>query len=224
MTLPPTSDYDGATVNFSGSGLNALCTAFQLEGNDIFGKIITYSNSQANGTIMNYPVKADGTLQKMGKTTNGDFGHWFNANGTAISYGNGCVVYAEFTKATKSAVVGQFPNANTDGTKRTVREALCYKDRDGRMATAYLVFNVTFQANASPRCHLAAIDYTAPESTTISAVTIPTKQDCHAYDLLGRQLVNGKSVNGQSVNGKSVNGKSVNGQFVIVAGKKFMWK
>ena len=127
VVLPPSSGYDGATVNFSGSALNALCTAFQMEGNNIFKQILPYSSSQQNGTIMNYAAKADGSLQKVGKTTNGDFGHWFNASGTAITFGSGCVVYAEFTKSSKSVVVGQFPNANSNGTKRTIREALHYK-------------------------------------------------------------------------------------------------
>ena len=208
VILPPTSDYEGATVNFSGSGLNALCTAFQMEGNDIFSKILTYSNSQANGSIMNYAAKADGSLQKVGKTTNGDFGHWFNASGTAITYGSGCVVYAEFTKATKSVVIGQFPNANTNGTKRTIREALCYKDHDGRMATAYLVFNISFQTGVTPRGYLAAIDYTASESSSVSAVTIQTNRGRDAYDLQGNKVNHKDTANGiYIIDGKKFFGK-----------------
>ena len=210
VILPPTSDYEGATVNFSGSGLNALCTAFQMEGNDIFGQILTYSSSQANGTIMNYAAKADGSLQKVGKTTNGDFGHWFNANGTAITYGSGCVVFAEFTKSTKSVVVGQFPNANPDGMKRTIREALYYKDHDGKTATAYLVFNVTFQTGAAPRSNLTAIDYAAPSETSVHQGTTILQGDNKqpAYDLQGRHIANGKSQRG----------------LVIVDGKKYLEK
>ena len=208
VILPPTSDYSGATVNFSGSGLNALCTAFQMEGNDIFGQILTYRSSQANGTIMNYAAKADGSLQKVGKTTNGDFGHWFNANGTAISYGSGCVVYAEFTKSTKSVVVGQFPNANDDGTKRTIREALCYKDRDGRTATAYLVFNITFQTGITARSYLAKIDYTTPESSSVSAVSTHANREQKTYDLKGTMLNQKNKVHGiYIVDGKKVIGK-----------------
>lgn len=208
VILPPTSDYSGATVNFSGSGLNALCTAFQMEDNDIFGQILTYSSSQANGTIMNYAAKADGSLQKVGKTTNGDFGHWFNANGTAISYGSGCVVYAEFTKSTKSVVVGQFPNANPDGTKRTIREALCYKDCDGRTATAYLIFNITFQTGVTARSHLTNIDYTTPDSDAVSAVSTETKSIQTIYDLLGCRLNQSNKTHGiYIVDGKKVLGK-----------------
>ena len=160
VTLPPAFDYTGATVTFNNNGLNALCTAFQLEGDDIFNKIVAYSASgPSNGQIMNYAANADGTLQSAGQSTNGDFGHWFNASGTATNWGNNSVVYAEFTKSSKSCVIGQYPDANPSGTTRTIREALRYKDNNGNTATAYLVFNITFRANASPIAYLESIDY-----------------------------------------------------------------
>ena len=140
---------------------------------------------------MNYAARPNGSLQKVVKTTNGDFGHWFNASGTAISYGTGCVVYAEFTKATRSAVIGQYPNANTDGTKRTVREALHYKDSDGKTATAYLVFNVTFQAGATAHSNLASIDYVAPDPDGIREIKSEDFKGSNGqfvYDLSGRKL------------------------------------
>ena len=203
VVLPPSSGYDGATVNFSGSALNALCTAFQMEGNDLFGQILSYSSSQRNGTIMNYAAKADGTLQKVGKTTNGDFGHWFNASGTAISYGSGCMVYAEFTKSTKSVVVGQFPNANSNGTKRTIREALHYQDNNGSSATAYLVFNITFQTGVTAHSHLASIDYTIPSS--IPSVRLSPDETSGTYDLQGRKVNQENMVCGvYIVNGKKL--------------------
>jgi hypothetical protein len=191
VIIPPSNSYDGATITFSGSGLNALCTAFQMEGDEIFGQIIPYSTSQQNGSIMNYPVKANGTLQKLGKTTNGDFGHWFNASGTAITYGNSCSVYAEFTNSTKSGVIGQFPNANSDGTKRTIREALRYKDSSGKTATAYLIFNIIFQTGATARGYLSYIGYTAPDTDGINRPTSdPARNEGEVYDLSGRKMLN----------------------------------
>ena len=167
VVLPPTNGYDGATVNIQGSAMNALCTAFQMEEDAIFSKILTYSSKQNNGTVMNLPANADGTLQNKGKTTNGDFGHWFNANGKAIDYGNGGVAYAEFVTSSRSATIGQFPGANSNGTKRTVREALRYIDADGNKAIAYLVFNITFKTGVTPYSHLASINYEMPEDPTI---------------------------------------------------------
>lgn len=202
VILPPTSGYDGATVNFSGSGLNALCTAFQMEGDDIFSRIITYGSQQPNNTIMHYAARADGTLQGIGKTTNGDFGHWFNASGTAITYGGGCVAYAEFTKATKSGVIGQFPGANTDGTRRTIREALRYKDSAGNTATAYLVFNITFQAATTARCHLASIAYNMPDGiTTPQAMPSKPHGPGICYNLNGQRIGN-KDIGNKDIGNK----------------------
>ena len=169
VVLPPTNGYDGTSVTFSGSGLNALCTAFQMAGDDIFNGVLTYSSGQKKGTIMNYPVNTRGTLQALGKTTNGDFGHWFNSGGTAISYGSSGVAFAEFTKSTKSALVGQYPGANINGTKRTIREALKYIDASGNEATAYLIFNITFKTDAKANSHLSKIDYVEPGINTVSA-------------------------------------------------------
>ncbi|MDO4994373.1 MAG: DUF6055 domain-containing protein [Bacteroidales bacterium] len=169
VVLPPTNGYDAATVTFSGSGLNALCTAFQLTADELFSKIVNYSNSgPQNGQIMNYPARTDGTLQQLGKTSNGDFGHWFNASGTAVSFGTGCVAYAEFTKSTKSAAVGQYPNANSNGTKRTIREALRYKNANGDIATATFVFNITFKTGTNAYSYLSDIDYVKPEVAVIT--------------------------------------------------------
>jgi hypothetical protein len=189
VVLPPTNGYDGATVVFGGSGLNALCTAFQLLGDDLFGSIQTYTSSQQKGTIMNYPVNAKGVMQALGKTTNGDFGHWFNAAGTAISYGTNGSVYAEFTKSTKSALVGQYPSANTDGNTRTIREVLRYIDASGKTAKANLVFNITFKAGATAYSRLSQIDYVEPVPTVINGVkgkkNIPQGV---VYDLNGRKI------------------------------------
>ncbi|MBQ9640926.1 MAG: DUF4859 domain-containing protein [Bacteroidaceae bacterium] len=170
VVLPPTAAHDGANIYFTGSSLNALSTAFQLDGDDLFNRIINYNASgPQSGQIMNYAAKADGSFQSVGKGTNGDFGHWFNASGTAVSYGSNCVAFAEFTKLTKSAFVGQYPNANSDGTKRTIREALCYKNENNQTATAYLVFNITFQKGVRPYGYLADIDYDKPEVATATA-------------------------------------------------------
>ena len=189
VVLPPTNGYDGATVVIGGSGLNALCTAFQLQGDDLFDRIQTYSSSQQKGTVMNYPVNAKEVMQALGKTTNGDFGHWFNAAGTAISYGSNGSVFAEFTKSTKSALVGQYPGANTDGSTRTIREVLRYIDASGKTAKAYLMFNITFKAGTTAHSRLSEIDYVEPVPTAVNGVkgkkNIPQGV---VYDLNGRKI------------------------------------
>ncbi len=148
--IPDDSGYSGTTISFNSSDLATMSTAFQLTGDEIFNKIVDYStDGPDNGEIMNYAANADGTLQAMGHSTNGDFGHWFQNSGTATTYGNNSVVFAEFYKDSKSVIIGQFPGLNSNGTTRTIREALRYKDSSGNIATVYLVFNITFDSSAS---------------------------------------------------------------------------
>ena len=150
VTLRPASDFSGATITFNASDMATIGTAFQLGSDDIFSRVIDYNtNGPEKGQIMNYAANADGSLQETGRTTNPDFGHWFQPNGNAAVFGNNTVVFAEFSKSNKSVTVGQFPNANSDGTRRTIREALKYRDMNDNTAIVYLVFNVTFDSSAT---------------------------------------------------------------------------
>ncbi|MBR3443472.1 MAG: DUF4859 domain-containing protein [Bacteroidaceae bacterium] len=160
VTMAPSSSWDGATFSIGGSALNALATAFQMSADNIFSNAVTYASSQSNGTIMEYGVNADGTLASAVKSTNGDFGHWFDQSGPLSSYGG--VACAEWTKSTKSVFICQMPNANSLGTMQTIREALVYKNASGATARATFVFNIKFQNVNTAYAYLADIDYTDP--------------------------------------------------------------
>ena len=91
------SGYTGAGVTLNtGSAVNALCTAFQLESSAIFGNVIDYTASQGNNTIMSCALTSSGTIQANAKNTNGTFGHWFNASGTVVDWGNNNVVFTQY--------------------------------------------------------------------------------------------------------------------------------
>ena len=170
VTLPPdASGYTGAGVTFnSGSAVNALCTAFQLESSDIFNasKLVDYTASQSNNTIMSCALTSTGAIQTSAKNTNGTYGHWFNSSGTVQSWGSGCVAFTEINDTYTSATIGQYPNGTSNGTTRTVREGLIYKNSSGETAKATIVFNITFKTGATPTAYLTGIDYTAPSATT----------------------------------------------------------
>ena len=167
VTLKPDdSGHSGTTITINGSDLATIGTAFQLESDEIFSKLVTYSSSgPSNGQIMNYAANADGSLQSAAGNTNGFFGHWFNTSGTVVAYANG-YVFAEGSKDTKSITIGQYPGKNQNGATRTIREAFRYKDNNGNTATAYMVFNITFSSSATNNnATIASIDYTAPSTT-----------------------------------------------------------
>lgn len=175
VTLPPdASGYTGTGVTFnSGSAVNALCTAFQLESSEIFNtsKLVDYTASQSNNTIMSCALTSTGTIQTSAKNTNGTYGHWFNSSGTVQSWGSGCVAFTEINDTYTSATIGQYPGGTSNGTTRTIREGLIYKNSSGETAKATIVFNITFKTDATPTAYLTGIDYTEPTTSYTVAYT-----------------------------------------------------
>ena len=166
ILAPSSSDYTGAGVTFNtGSAVNALCTAFQMESSNIFGHVIDYTASQSNGTIMSCAVNSSGNIQSNAHNTNGTFGHWFNSSGTVVSWGSSCVAFTEINDQYTSGTIGQYPGTNSNGNTRTIREALVYKNSSGKTAKATFVYNITFKTGATPTAYLTDIDYTEPTVT-----------------------------------------------------------
>lgn len=167
ITFPAASDYSGTTVTLSSEAKAKLTTAFQMDWSDISDNMETYSTSGPSaGKVMFYAANADGSLQASASTANG-YGHWFNSNGAVVSWGSNSVVYSEFNPSTLTYTIGQMPSANTTGDKRTIRQALRYKDPNGNEAIAYFNFNITFAETTS--VILTSIEYdddTADEEDT----------------------------------------------------------
>ena len=159
ITLKPASDYSAATARIDATTLSTLCTAFQLQWSDIQSKIVDYSTSgPSNNQVMFYAAHEDGTLIESGPTANG-YGHWFNSEGEVTGWNNSSYVYSEFTPSTPAFTIGQMPNMNSSGDRRTICQALRYKDGNGDEATAYFVFRITFDDQATNNeATLSAID------------------------------------------------------------------
>jgi len=195
VTLPVDAEgYTGASVTLNtGNGLNALCTAFQLESSSIFNSstLVDYTASQSNNTIMSCAVSSTGILQTSAKNTNGTYGHWFNASGTVAAWGNNTVAFTEFTDNYATGTIGQYPGANSAGTTRTVREALVYKNSSGQTARATFIYNIIFKANASPSAYLTEIDYTKPTASTVST-TSATVARAHEAAVISWEVIKGQ--------------------------------
>ncbi|MBQ6209624.1 MAG: DUF4859 domain-containing protein [Prevotella sp.] len=161
VSLKPASDYSGATVTVNGVALATFCTALQLSSSDISDKWVSWSaNGPSNGQVMFYAVNpSDMSFIENGSTANGDGGHWFNATGGVTNWGNNSYVFSEFTKSDIHFFIGQYPDLNSAGDTRTVCQALRYKDSDGNEATAYFVFNITFDADGTNSGICTDIDY-----------------------------------------------------------------
>lgn len=164
VTLKPTTgdDYVSTLARMPAASLGTLCTAFQLELSDIQNKRVDYSAAgPSNGQIMFYAANADKSLQESGSTAY-DPGHWFDSSGQVTSWGTNSVVFSEFAPASMAFTIGAMPHANSSGDQLTIRQALRYKDSQGNVATAYFVFNITFDADAVNSAELSGVEYGDP--------------------------------------------------------------
>ena len=160
VALKPAEDYSSAIVRIKDEALAMVCTAFQLEWSDIQNKFVSYNSAgPSRNQVMFYAANADGELIESGSTANGDGGHWFDASGGVTSWGNNSYVYSEMDVSSPAFTVGQMPNQNKDGDRRTTRQALRYVDGNDKEAKAYFVFNITFDDNAKNEASLSGIEY-----------------------------------------------------------------
>lgn len=186
VTLKPVDGYDGATITMSDSNqdMAAILEFFGLSSSDGIASLrVDYSaEGPSNGQIMNYAVDSSLELQSVTHVgnTNGTFGHWFQSDGTATTWGNSSVAFAEYTfvsGSTKSVTIGQMPNQNSDGDVRTIREALVYKTSTGDTKIAYLIYTITFDSSANSNTStIGSIDAYTEEETLPSvdlSVTVP---------------------------------------------------
>lgn len=180
------NSYSGTTVTVGGEANAMVGTAFQLAASDLTSKIVNYSSAgPQNGQIMFYAENRSGVLVNQTNTANG-YGYWYAANGNVANYSNG-YTFAEFTPSSLSFTIGQFPGKNTNGTTRTIRQALKYQKSDTESATVSFVFNIHFDASKTG-AELASIEYD-DDATAIEAVKALTSHDkVNVYSLTG-QLV-----------------------------------
>ena len=154
--------YSGTTVSISGKAAATLGTAFQLALSSISSKMQAWSSSgPANGRIMFYAEKPDGSLASSASTANG-YGHWFNASGNVSSYTAG-YVYSEFDPSSLTFSLGQYPAKCAEGKTYTIRQALRYRKNPKASALANFVFNITVGGSAATAM-LRSIEYQNPEA------------------------------------------------------------
>ena len=189
LTFPTdATGYSGTTIAVSGQAAATLGTAFQMELSTIASKMQAWSaQGPANGRIVLYAANADGSLAESGSTANG-YGHWFDGTGKVSSYANG-YLFSEFSPASLTFAIGQYPGKCATGQQYTIRQTLRYRKNPRSYANANFIFNVTM-ADATT-VSLRSIDYTNPDASAISEMA--DEQSLNAtgtqyYDLQGRRL------------------------------------
>ena len=197
-------DYTPTPVNVSGQALGMLGTAFQMNPADIAGKMQDYGSTLSGNRVMFYAANAStGSLYESGSTANG-YGHWFNASGVPISYGNaGARIYSEFSATGLTFNIGQFPGRCKAGDVFAISQALRYRQGADNYAVARFVFNISIQEGPG-RAELVAIDYN--DTSGVSGVVADGQPDNRKgiYTLTGQKVSTTRRHGIYIVNGKKV--------------------
>ena len=179
----PRNDYIGATVTVGGSAAATLGTAFQMKPSDIAGKMVNYTSAgPANGKVMFYAAKSDGSLIQSGSTANG-YGHWFSKTGGVVSYGNTSYVYSEFQPNTLSFNLGAYPNRTKNGDTYTIAQALRYRSGSD-YAKVVFVFNIHIDSSRTG-AELASIDYENTDAISMLSDASHAHERVDVYSLSG---------------------------------------
>ena len=197
-------DYTPCAVNVSGQALSMLGTAFQMNPADMAGKMQDYSPTLSSNRVMFYAANAStGSLYESGSTANG-YGHWFNAAGVPIAYGNaGARIYSEFTATGFTFNIGQFPGRCKAGDRFAISQALRYRQGTDTYAVARFVFNVSIYEGPG-RAELVGVDYDNPSG--IGGITSDGQPAGKpgVYTLTGQKVNDRRRHTIYIVNGKKV--------------------
>ncbi|MCC4214194.1 DUF4859 domain-containing protein [Leeuwenhoekiella parthenopeia] len=124
--------YSGKIINID---IEKLTNAFQLSTNDIKAKM--------GDAIKFYAINSNGDL--ISETTASGYGHWFNAAGDVIGWGDNAYVFSEFDEVGLKFKTGQYPGRLKTGDAYTVRQALVYEYESGKSAQATFTFKIKIE-------------------------------------------------------------------------------
>ncbi|MCC8407822.1 DUF4859 domain-containing protein [Mucilaginibacter sp. UR6-1] len=101
----------------------------------------TQLTSLMSSNIKFYAIESNGNLNA--NTTANGYGHWFDASGNVINWGNGAMIWSEYDEKNFNFTVGQYPGHVKTGDKFTLKQALVYTTPNNKTAQATFTFNVT---------------------------------------------------------------------------------
>ncbi|MBK1438698.1 DUF4859 domain-containing protein [Parapedobacter sp. ISTM3] len=128
VTLPEGAGYAATVVSLDQS---ELAEALGVDAGNIAGLL--------GHSLTYYAIEPDGTLNP--NSTAAAPGHWFAADGSTISWGDGARLFSELKIGVMEFHIGQFPDRNVAGDTFTLKQALMY-DSGAGIAQVIFVFNI----------------------------------------------------------------------------------
>ena len=136
------NDYSGTTYNLSTAQLVEIGKALRIQPADISKKLTTYSTSQAKNTIHFVALNPKTNAVVNSNSTANGYGHWFSKTGTVCGWGADSYVYSELDANTLTFTIGQYPTHCKNGEVYQLGQGFRYKDSEGRVAVAKLIFHI----------------------------------------------------------------------------------
>ena len=136
------NDYSGTTYNLTSAQYAAIGKALRIQPTSIGSLLKQYSSNQAKNTINLVPLNPKTHAVVNSNSTANGYGHWFSKTGNVCSWGNDSYVYSELDAGTLTFTIGQYPNHCKNGEVYQLGQGFRYKDSDGNVATAKLIFHI----------------------------------------------------------------------------------
>ncbi len=125
VTISSTS-YDGVSVPID---CDKIAELFGISKEDLLASL----GNDETGTpkdVVGFAIEGTTHADNMTMTNTGAaWGHWWDADGNVIGWGDGAMTFAEFDPEEGAFNVGQFPGRLTDGQTIKFIEALKYQDK-----------------------------------------------------------------------------------------------
>lgn len=180
VVMEPRADYEATLVPLD---KDKITDAFGLSTQDIaanLGSAITYAAIEPDGVFnpnatANYP------------------GHWFDANGQTVNWGEEAFVYSELDINALAMNIGQYPDRAMHGDSLQIRQALTYQKSGTESATIDITFNIKIvdEIVSSTAIDASPSVYVFPNPCR-DVLHISSDSDWVLFDKTGRRLADGK--------------------------------
>lgn len=161
------SAYDGALCPIA---TGEIAAKFGISEESLLAALGSETGTAAD--VSGFAIQGTTHADKAGMTNTGAaWGHWWNADGDVVAWGDDAMVFAEFDPDQKAFNVGQFPGHLKDGQAISFIEGLKYQDI--RVA---VVINVTAKARGEVKATVVskqALTLETVPNDTYATVAVP---------------------------------------------------
>lgn len=197
LTMSPKSDYSSTAVPLD---KGAIALAFGLSESDLADKIGT--------DIRYYAVNPDQSFDA--NSTAIDPGHWYNAEGQVVSYGDQAVIFSEINKNTLTANIGQYPDRSVKGDSYLIKQALVYQKSATEEVQIHLIYSIKIDESLKIRTRALPPILSQGERPILSSEILSLmntgRGELQVYNLKGKRVASVKQVSSWSDLGMNQNG------------------